>query len=496
MVVVAVSSLNVAIPSLQRALRADASELQWIVDAYALVFAGFLLPAGALGDKYGRKGALLVGLTIFGVAALGGTLATSSTQLIAVRAVMGLGAALIMPATLSIITTVFPPHERAKAIASWAGLAGAGGAIGPVLAGLLLERFWWGSVFLLNVPFVIVLFVLASRFVPSSRDPQDAPLDPVGSVASVVALGSLLFGIIEGPERGWTDPLVMAGFAVAVVAAVVFVRWELGSSHPMLDPRLFRLRGFSMGSVTITAIFFAMFGMFFVISQYLQFVKGYSALGASLRLLPSAATMILVAPRSPLIAERLGQRKTVTLGLGLSALGFVLMSSLRPDSPYGLIVVGVILMAGGVAMAMPPATTAIVSSLPPAKAGVGSAMNDTTREVGGSIGIALMGSILSAVYRSSVDVPAAAPKGLAAAVKESIGAATFAAADAPPALAAAIHSTSGAAFTDGLRAAFLLAAAVLALAAVVMARRFPATIVNLGTNYPQPVDHFAEEQRI
>lgn len=476
MVVVAVSSLNVTIPTLQRALHAQASELQWIIDAYALVFAGLLLPAGALGDKFGRKGALQAGLVIFGAASVGGTMATTSGQLIVLRGIMGLGAALIMPATLSIITTVFPVQERAKAIAIWAGLAGAGGAVGPVLAGLLLKKFWWGSVFLLNVPFVVVLFTLSALWVPSSRDEGNAPLDPAGALLSIGSLATLLYAIIEGPERGWTDGLVLGCFATAAVLGVLFVRWEASRRHPMLDPRLFRLPGFGTGSLAITIIFFAMFGMFFLLTQYMQFVKGYSPLGASLRLLPAAMTMMVVAPRTPALAARFGQRRAVAVGMLTSSAGFVMMSFARPATSYWYILAGVVLMAAGTAATMPPSTTAIVSSLPPAKAGVGSAVNDTTRELGGSIGIALLGSLLSAVYRATVSLPDGPPQ-VTAAAKESIGAALFAAREAPPELAGQIAHAAGEAFTNGMRVAFLVAAAVLAMGSVVMSRRFPASVV-------------------
>src|SRR5690606_15903827 len=252
LIVVAVSSLNVAIPTIQQQLGASSTELQWIIDAYALVFAGFLLPAGALGDRFGRKGALQIGLVVFGTCAVAASFATSPAQLIAARAVMGIGAALVMPATLSIIQSSFPPHERAKAVATWAGLAGAGGALGPLLSGLMLKWFWWGSVFFINLPLVAVLLYLSWRIVPTSKDPHGHPLDPVGSTLSVLGLVALVFGIIEGPEWGWLSTGTLVAFALAVVFLVGFVLWELRVEHPTLDPRLFRLRGFGMGSAGIT----------------------------------------------------------------------------------------------------------------------------------------------------------------------------------------------------------------------------------------------------
>ena len=393
LIVVSVSSLNVALPTIVRELEPSQSQQLWILDAYALVFAGLLLPAGALGDRFGRKGALLAGLSVFGLAAIVAAFSDAPNQLIALRAVMGAGAALVMPATLSIITVVFPPDERAKAIAIWSGFAGAGGAIGPITSGILLEYFWWGSVFFVNVPIVVLAFAAIAWIVPTSKDDEDRPLDPVGAILSVAGLFALLYGIIEGPEFGWTDPLVVLAFAGAAASLVGFVVYELRARHPMLDPRFFAIPRFGFGSLTITVAFLVMFGMFFLITLYLQFVQGYSALGAGIRTLPFAVTMIAVSPRSPDLAARFGARNVVSAGLAIQALGFVVVSFAQPDTSYALIAVGLVLMAGGMGLLMPPSTEAIVSSLPQSKAGVASAVNDTTREVGGAIGIALLGTI-------------------------------------------------------------------------------------------------------
>ncbi|MEL7210141.1 MAG: MFS transporter, partial [Actinomycetota bacterium] len=244
LVVVSVSSLNVAIPPIQRSLGASGSELQWIIDAYALVFAGLLLPAGALGDRYGRREALIAGLVVFAVASLGGMVADTPTQLILWRGVMGAGAALIMPSTLSIVATVFSPAEQPRAIAIWAGFAGAGGVIGLVSSGLLLRSWWWGSVFAINLPIVALMLVAVILVVPTSKDPDGTRLDPVGAVLSIIALGAFVFGVIEGPEKGWTSPITVTAFVVAAVGLALFVRWELRSPHPMLDPRYFLDRRF------------------------------------------------------------------------------------------------------------------------------------------------------------------------------------------------------------------------------------------------------------
>ncbi len=474
LVVASVSSLNVAIPTIVRALDATQSEQLWIIDAYALVFAGLLLPAGALGDRYGRKKALLLGLVIFGLAALAATLATSPEQLIALRAVAGIGAAFIMPATLSIITVVFPPHERAKAIAAWAGFAGAGGAIGPLASGALLEYFWWGSVFFINVPIVIGMLIAVAIVVPRSREGDGVALDPVGAILSILALGSLVLGIIEGGEWGWTDGRTLGVFAFAAVTGAAFVAYELQSDNPMLDPRLFKIRGFTIGAVTITSAFMLLFGMFYVITLYLQFVQGHSALGAAVRQLPAAATMIIVAPRSPLLVERFGAHRVVPIGFVFQAAGFALMASFAPDTPYWLLALALVLLAGGMAMMMPPTTEAIVSSLPREKAGVGSAVNDTVREVGGSIGIALIGALLATGYRDGIaDVLGVVPEPAREAVSDSIGGAYFVAAEAPGDVGRQLLDAAGSAYTDGMQLAFSVAAAIALVTAVVVAWAHP-----------------------
>jgi EmrB/QacA subfamily drug resistance transporter len=463
LVVVAVSSLNIAVPELQRGLDASATELLWIVDVYALVFAGTLLPAGALGDRFGRKGALLVGLGVFGTGALLAGLSGSPLQVVGARAVMGVGAGFVMPATLSIITTVFPAAERPKAIAVWAGFAGAGGALGPVASGLVLEVWSWNAVFFITLPVVAATVVLVARLVPTSRDPQHTRLDPLGAVLSVVGLFALLFGTIQGPEHGWGSAPVAGAFVVAAAALAAFVGWELRSSHPMLDPRLFRIRAFATGSATITLLFFVTFGMFFLVAQYLQFVKGYSPLVAGVAMVPSGLTLILVAPRGPRVAARLGAERTVALGLGSGAVGFAVLSQLDPGTPYPWLVVALVLMAAGSGLAMPASTAAIVGSVPAGKAGVGSAVNDVTREVGGALGIAVFGSIVSARYRSAVAATAEGlPGDVRHAVEESIGRAVAAGSGDELVTAAARDAFASAAATAFVVAAVLLAAGSLA----------------------------------
>jgi EmrB/QacA subfamily drug resistance transporter len=452
LIVVSVSSLNVAIPTLSTDLRASTPELLWIVDAYALVFAGLLLPAGALGDRFGRKGALQIGLAIFGLGSIAASMASDPAQLIVLRGVMGIGAAFVMPATLSIIVNVFPPAERPKAIALWAAFAGAGGAIGPVLSGWMLDHYWWGSVFLVNVPFVLLALGVGALVVPTSKDPNHGRLDPVGAALSVAGLLALLYGIIEAPERGWGDALTLISFAAAAALLTAFVRWELRTDHPMLDPRLFRLPGLATGSIAITTSFFAMFGMFFVIAPYMQYVMGYSPLEAGVRQLPSAFGMIVMAPRSAAIAARVGRRIAVATGLSITAVGLLSMATYDGGTPYWHVGLALLVLGLGMGMAMPPSTDAVVSSLPLHKAGVGSAVNDTTREIGGALGIAVVGSVLSSGFRASIEDSGVALPGASG---ESIQAATRAAHELGPdgvALARATH----AAYADAMPAAILV----------------------------------------
>jgi EmrB/QacA subfamily drug resistance transporter len=393
-VVSAVSSLNVALPDLARATGASPTELQWVVDAYALVFAGLLLPAGALGDRIGRKRVLLAGLVIFGAGALVATTLSAPGPLIAVRAVMGLGAALIMPTTLSIITATFPAGERDRAVGAWAGVAGGSALLGLLVAGTLLEWFSWSSVFALNVVLAAVAVAMTIRFVPTGL-PERVALDPVGGILSALGLGGIVWAFIEGPTRGWGDDLVVAGFAVGALLIACFVVWELRRTTPMLDPRLFALRGFSAGSLSVFVQFFTMFGLIFVLLQFLQLVLGYSPLEAGLALAPMAVVMVALAPRVPRLVERVGVRPVGPTGLGLIAVGMLVLSTMDARSSYWHLLVGGLILGAGMALAAPPATTAIVSSLPDAKQGVASAVNDTAREVGGALGIAVLGSVLA-----------------------------------------------------------------------------------------------------
>ena len=473
MVVMAVSGLNVALPSMQGSLGATATDLQWIVDSYAIVFAGLLLTAGAIGDRFGRKEALIGGLAMFAAGSLLGAFADSSEAVIASRSISGIGAAFVMPATLSLLTAVFPPQERAKAIAIWAGFAGAGGALGPLVAGFLLTgwwispSFWWGSVFVVNVVVSLIVIVAVVLFAPRSKDDSSTPLDPFGAVLSLIGISALLYGIIEGPERGWGDAYVVGAFIVAAVVLLIFVTWERRTEHPMLPMPYFRDRRFSTGSGIITFGFLVMFGFFFLSTQYFQFVRGYSPLKAGIATLPFALTMIAVAPRSAGLVQRIGLNKVVALGFSGIAAGFVIMAFVATDTPYLVIVVALVLLAGGMALTMPPATGAIMSSVPLNKAGVGSAVNDTTRELGGALGIAILGSIVSSAYRSNVDVSELPPEA-ADAAKESVGAALGVSQSLDPQAAGALVEHAGAAFTDAINVAMAVSAVISVIAGAIV----------------------------
>jgi EmrB/QacA subfamily drug resistance transporter len=411
--------LNVAIPTIQRELGATTSQLQWMVDGYTLVFAGLLLTAGALGDRFGRKGALTFGLAVFGVSSAIAGLVDSASALILARAVMGIGGAFIMPATLSIITNVFPPQERGRAIGVWAGVSALGIGIGPVAGGLLLEHFYWGSIFWVNVPIAATAIVAGRFLVPTSKDPVAARLDPVGAVLSIAGLVSLVYAIIEGPVHGWTATSTIVGFLVGGVLLLAFGLWELRSAHPMLDFNFFRNPRFTAASAAITLVFFGLFGVTFLFTQYLQFVLGYDPLQTGVRLLPMALTLMVFAPLSARLVERVGTKIVVTSGLSIVTVGLLVQLSSNEHTGYARFALGLVIMALGMANVMAPATESIMGSLPRAKAGVGSAVNDTTRQVGGALGVAVIGSALASRYNRGIS--SVAPREVLTQAQEGVG---------------------------------------------------------------------------
>jgi EmrB/QacA subfamily drug resistance transporter len=454
--------LNVALPTLVRDLHATTSQLQWIVDAYTLVFAGLLLTAGSLGDRFGRRKSLSVGLLIFGVGSVASALMGSPNHLIATRALMGIGGALIMPATLSIISNVFTvPAERARAIAVWAGFSAMGIALGPLSGGWLLQHFWWGSVFMVNIPIVILALIGGRLFVPESKDPSPRGLDPVGALLSIVGLVVLVWAIIEAPGRGWTDGGTLAAFVVAAAVLGAFVAWELHSDHPMLDVSFFSNPRFTAASMAITLVFFALFGSMFLQTQYLQFVLGYTALQAGLRVGPVAIVLMVAAPLSARLVERVGTKIVVAAGLSIVAVSLVILSLATATSGYGPVLASMLVMGIGMGMTMAPATESIMGSLPRAKAGVGSAVNDTTRQVGGALGVAILGSLLASAYRSSLG--AAVPE----AARASVGGALSVARSLGGEQGAALASAAKSAYVDGMGVGVLVAAAVALLGSIV-----------------------------
>jgi len=400
LVVAAVPALNVALPDVAAGTGATQSELQWIVDAYALAFAGLLLPAGALGDRYGRKPLLVLGLVVFSVGSAAGALCVLPGPLIAARAVMGVGAAMVMPTTLSIITTSFPVQQRARAVGAWIGVAGAGAILGLLTSGLLLERFGWSSVFWLNALLASGVALTALRHVPNSRDTAPPAVDYAGGMLITAALTGVVFGAIEGPELGWFDPLTLIAFGVGASASALWVLWSLHTSSPLLDPRLFLRPQFTAGVLSIGAQFFVFFGLVFLVMQYVQLVLGYSPLQAGLALLPMAVTLGGLSRNAPRLAQHLTRRVMSVTGVLLIAAGVLVLSLLDRSSPYWLLLTGILPVGAGMALSTVPATTGIVAALPASKQGVASAVNDAAREVGGTLGIAVLGSVLNAAYRS------------------------------------------------------------------------------------------------
>ena len=478
--------LNVALPTLESDLSASSSQLQWIVDSYMLVFAGLLLTAGALGDRFGRKRGLTIGLAIFGLGSGLSALATSPEMLIATRALMGVGGAFIMPSTLSIITAVFPSGERAKAIGIWAGVSGLGIAIGPVAGGWLIEHASWNAVFLVNLPFVVAALTAGHWLVPESKDPAAPRLDVPGFALSIAGLTTLVWAIIEAPSRGWTDPTILTAFGLAAGVLGAFMAWELRAAQPMLDVRLFRNPRFSGASAAITLVFFSMFGTIFFLTQYLQGVLDYTALEAGVRVTPIALGLVLGGPISAKLAERLGTKLVVAGGLVLVAAGLSVVTQFQVDSSYGIVAAHLLVLGFGIGMAMAPATESVMGSLPIDKASVGSAVNDMTRTTGGALGVAILGSLLASQYRGDMDEAVSGlPDGAAESASDTLsGGLAVAHRLGDSGLADAAQS----AFVSGMHVAALAAAAVALVGAIVAYAVIPARErePSMGLATPEP----------
>src|SRR6185437_2340209 len=379
-------------------------DLQWIVDAYTLVFAGLLLVGGNLGDRLGRRRMLQAGLVLFALTSVGAALSRSTGELIAGRAAMGVAAALIYPATLAILSSTFTvARERATAIGIWSGVSGLAVAIGPVTGGVLLRHFSWSSVFYVNVPIVIIALAAGWRLLPESRDPKAGRFDPLGAALSMAGVGLLVWTVIEAPRHGWGSTTTLAGFAGALAILALFAVTQLRRPDPMLDVRLFRNPRFTAASGAIALAFFGLFGFIFMITQYFQIVRGYDPLGAGLATLPFAFVTAGFSPVAMLLMRRFGTKLVVAAGLVLMSAGFVVAATTGVNAPYwGKVIIAMALMAAGLGLTTGPATDAIMGALPPGKAGAGSAVNDTTREVGGTLGVAIVGSVLNSGYGSHV----------------------------------------------------------------------------------------------
>ena len=486
------TSLNVALPSLSEQLQATNAQLQWMVDSYSLVFAGLLFAAGNFGDRYGRKGILQIGLVVFGMAtAYAAVFAETPEQLILARVFMGVGAAMVMPATLSIITNIFPAHERAKAVATWAGISGGGAALGPLLSGFVLEHFDWNAVFAVNLPFVLLALVLGAFLVPRSRGEHGTPLDLVGAALSAVGLSVVVYAIIEGPVHGWLSATTLGVGALGLLALAAFVLWELRIEHPMLDVRLFRIGAFGTSSLILTMVFFALMGTFFSMSQMLQLVWNYSPLEAAVRLLPISFVMMASAPQSAKLAARFGKRRVVAIGMWLVAAGVFIISRIGVEPQYFLLLAGAMIMAAGMGTAMSPTTDLLMSTVPRKQAGMGSAMNDTTRELGGSLGVAVFGSLLASRYAHGLaealgQVPSEARETVSGSLSGALRV-SGAAGDAGTALA----DSARFAWVSGFQFSLMVAAVVVAVAGAVAWRFLPDRAVDLPLDVDLSDDELA-----
>jgi EmrB/QacA subfamily drug resistance transporter len=482
--------VNVALPTIQGHFGSGVSGLQWIIDAYTLVFAAFMLTGGTLGDLYGRKRMFLFGLTIFTAGSLVAGLAPSLNVLIAGRAVQGLGAAALLPGTLSILTQTFAdPKERAQAIGIWAGVSGMALALGPIVGGALVDSLGWQSVFFLNIPIGIVALIVASRVVHESKNPEGRHLDLAGQVLAIVGLGSLTYALIEANNFGWTSPTIIGLFATAAIATALFIVVELRSSSPMLDLSFFRNRTFAAAATVAGLVSFGMFGVFFFLTLFLQNVQGYSALQMGLRSLPMTGAIIVMAPTAGWLAGRIGPRIPMAVGLAIVGVGMLLMERITPGMPYSQLWWNLTLLGVGMGFVMTPMTAAVMGAVPRARAGMASATSNASREVGGVFGIALLGAIVTHWFAKDLKSSLAAFP-LPAAVKERIvvlaghGSGTASGSLPTGVDPVALHNAVDHAFVSGMHVAFLVSAVILLSGAVIAA-----VFVHRGALAEQPESH-------
>ncbi|GAC1518902.1 MAG: MFS transporter [Thermoleophilaceae bacterium] len=467
--------VNVALPTLVRELHASNSQLEWVVDAFNLLFAGSVLALGSLSDRFGRKGMLLAGLSVFGLASVAGGLTDSPDELIAARAVMGVGAAMVFPATLSLLTTVFTGRsERAQAIGLWGAITGAAIALGPIVGGWLLEVSDWRSIFFAMAPIAAIAGALTARYVPTSRDAKSPRIDRAGFALSAATVGLLVYTIIEAPNHGWGSARTLSSFALTTVLTIAFVAWERRTEQPMLDLSLFANARFTAASASVAISLFALSGFIFLVTQYFQFLKGYGPLSTGVRLLPVATCVAISSILGARLAVRVGTKLVVASGLFSMAAFYLWVSTAAAATSYGTIAAQMIVLGTGMGLTSAPATEAIMGVVPKAKSGIGSAVNDATRLLGGTLGVAVIGSVYASLYASRLTsaLPGGLPDGVARTAHGSIGAALGAADtlghDGQPALAAAIHDAATSAFFQGFHAANYVAAG-LAVAGALMA---------------------------
>ncbi|MCX2179496.1 MFS transporter [Streptomyces sp. SKN60] len=472
------SILNVAVKTIASpaptGIGATQSELEWAINSYTLVFAGLLFTSGLLGDRLGRKRILLFGITVFGLGSALAAFSTSPGELIAYRALMGLGAAFVMPATLAVLMNVFERDEQPKAIGIWAGSVGLAIAVGPITGGILLEHFWWGSIFLINVPVVILALALMTWLVPESKDPRPGRVDLPGVLLSVLGLVLLVYGIIRGGElASFTDVTVLLPALAGLAVLVGFVLYEKRADHPALDVSYFRKPAFSAAVAAIALVFFALMGVTFFSAFYLQSVRGYSALQSGLLILPLAIAQMVFAPRARLVVERFGAKAVCTVGMLAVAVGLAAFAFFDAGTPVWVLEVVFFLQGAGMAHIMPPVTVAVMQSLPREKAGSGSAINNTFRQVGGALGVAVLGSVLSSTYRGEIEGHlGAVPAALRDTAGESIEA-TLAVAEKLGPAGRGLVTPAYDAFLDAMHITAIGSAAVAVLGAVVVAVFLP-----------------------
>jgi EmrB/QacA subfamily drug resistance transporter len=465
--------LNLALPSIAKNLGSSASQLQWIVDAYVLAIAGLLLTVGYLGDRLGRKPTLMVGMAIFALFSLGAALSKSTGMLIGMRALMGIGAATILPATLSILTATFrDAKERAQAVAIWASVFSLGMGIGPLVGGYLLDNFHWSSVFYINIPVIVIGLVGTFYFIENSKAANPRRIDVPGTLLSMAGLFFLVYAIIKAGMDGWTATHVLVAFGAAAVLLAGFIIWEFRSANAMLPLRLFRNMSFSGANIAMMLVFFGLMGSFFFLGQFLQSVQNYTPLQAGVRLLPMAATSFVAALISARVAGFLGTKFTVALGIMLTALGFFdFVRIAAVDASYGSIVVAMCLSALGMGFTMSPATNSVLGSIPVSQSGVGSAMNNASRQVGAALGVAVLGTVLNSTYIAKINAvawPPQLPAQALEAIRNSVQGAHIVAQNVPvPALSKMIIDQSNQAFTSGSQHALLVGAIIMAVSSLV-----------------------------